>query len=192
MKTKLTIAGLILALFLLAWYGERRKKTQRTPEGTVYIFMETAEKMSNFVWRTREGKEYLLSFRKIDPGTGEHVRSLRAFYRPAEIEDPTILFKDKEYGKLAFSIFSLYKFGGFSIKETRKKKNEVEVRVQFKTEPGFGVSRNIRNLGGGKEEKKGPSLIPFYLQKEDGKWYIIDIGGREGRFIGIKYRYSYP
>jgi len=187
---------IVLLLILAAAVGFRHYKNkiessvQKDPVQTVNAFMETAEKLSGLIWDESEKKVLLSEMKKWSKASKkEGERGLPESFKKYDIEDSTKMFKDRGLGKTALSTFCLFRFSSFTVGEAEITPTSAKVKVKFMPDDFLGFGKTIKKLGVPEQEKrKAPSVIPFHLKKYGFKWYIVDIGGLEGKLIRASYR----
>ncbi|HIE43409.1 MAG TPA: hypothetical protein EYP78_01255 [Candidatus Omnitrophica bacterium] len=188
------VGGIVFAIWFS--YSSSVKNSQRgpqgTPEKTVSNFMLRAEKMSNLIWKQEEREKVrnlLREWQNVKEEDTEKQKEIAEKLEALGIEDPTPLFKDENYAKIAFGVFCLFKFGNYKVEEPKINKNSAQVEVSFSPVDFLGLKATLEGLTGKKSpQRKEPSQILFHLEKRFHKWYITEIGGEEGRLINASYR----
>lgn len=184
---------IVIAVVLVVWgrhsssVKNAKEGPQGTPEKTVLNFMAAAEKMSNLIWEEEENakvKELLNEWKNVDAEDKEKHKQMQERFKAIGIENPAPFFKDENYAKTAFGVFCLFDFGDYEIDEAQIENNKATLNILFAPEDFMGLKSAV----GGLMDKKPPhrtvpSQIPFYLEKKFYRWYITEIGGKEGELI---------
>lgn len=184
---------IVIGIALVIWFQyssavkNAKQGSQGTPEKAVLNFMSAAEKMSDLIWKEEkntEVKKLLSEWKNVDAKDEEKHKKMMERFKAIGLEDPAPFFKDEDYAKTAFGVFSLFEFGDYEIEDTKVENNKATLQVLFNPADFMGLKSTVGELMDKKpSQKTAPSHIPFYLEKKFHRWYITGIGGEEGRLI---------
>lgn len=170
-----------------------KKSVQGEPARTVKAFMDVTVKMSNLIWKEEERSTVLKDLKEWQKATEEgKKKEIPESFKKYGIEDPARFFKKEKYGKSSLSILALYEYQSYSVGEPKVDGNKAEVGMTFLSSDFMGLGKAVSNLAGKQvmQPRKEPLTIPFYLEQHRYKWYIVDIGGKEGELIRASHRMS--
>jgi len=182
---------IVIALVIWGRYSSSVKNAkegpQGTPEKTVANFMSAAEKMSNLIWEEEENtkvKELLSEWKNVDAEDKGKHKQMQEKFKAIGIENPAPFFKDEKYAKTAFGVFCLFDFGDYEINEASIENNKATLNILFAPADFMGLKSSVGKMMTQKpSQKPAPSQIPFYLERKFYRWYITEIGGKEGELI---------
>ncbi|MEA1995173.1 MAG: hypothetical protein U9N18_03345 [Campylobacterota bacterium] len=168
-----------------------KNSVQGEPARTVKAFMGTVVKMSNLIWKEEERNIVLKDLKAWSRATEEgKKKEIPESFKKYGIDNPARFFKKEKYGKSALSVLVLYEYKSYSVDELKVDGNKAEVGMTFLSSDFMGLGKAVSNLAGKQvmQHRKKPLTIPFYLEQHRYKWYIVDIGGKEGDLIRASHR----
>jgi len=192
------LIGIIFGVwFKYSSYAKKAKKgVQGKPEKTVERFLKISESWSNVLWKEKERKKIreikalMKEMKEVKKEDKEKINKIKEDLASFGLQDPSYLFKNKNYGLSALNAFALYEFGGYKVGKTKEtEKNKGEVEVEFYATDFMGLGSLTEKLTNKKQKRGATENIYFHLEKKRYKWYIVKIGGKTGSLIDAVYRY---
>ena len=185
---KLIFLLVVLAIIVFGWwkYANDLKAVRNGPQGepdrAVTFFFDNVKKLSDLIWKEGAREKAGADIRKAKSGTPEEQEKATAeLYQKYGIEDISVLFTEKRFGKAVVGIFSLYEFGTYSIGEATAEGNKATVEAVLAPVDFMGLEKTFSRLSSAAPQSKlQPITIPFTLEKKNHRWYIVDVGGRAG------------
>ena len=178
----------VLAIIGFGWwkYSGNLKAVRNGPQGeparVVTFFFDNIKKLSDLIWKEGAREKAGEEVKKAKSGTPEEQEKATAeLYQKYGIEDISVLFAEKRFGKAAAGIFSLYEFGTYSIGGANVEGNKATVEAVLAPVDFMGLEKAFSRLSSAAPQSKlQPITIPFTLEKKNRRWYIVDVGGRAG------------
>jgi len=192
------IVGIISGVwFKYSSYVKKAKEgVQGKPERTVVKFLEISENWSNILWKEKERKKIMKikalmkEMKEVNKEDKEKINKIKEELASFGLEDPSYLFKNKNYGMSALNTFALYEFGGYKVGKTEEiEKNKAGVEVEFYALDFIGLGSLAEKLTNKKQRRGATENIYFHLEKKRYKWYIVKIEGQIGSLIDAVYNY---
>jgi len=178
----------VLAIIGFGWwkYSADLRAVRNGPQGeparAVTFFFDNVKKLSDLIWKEGAREKAEADIKRAKSGTPEEQEKATAeLYQKYGIEDISVLFAEKRFGKAVVGIFSLYKFGTYSIGGANVEGNKATVEVVLAPVDFMGLEKTFSRLSSAPPQSKlQPITIPFALEKKNHRWCIVDVGGRAG------------
>jgi len=190
---------IILGIVAGVWWKHTSyvKRVKKSAQGesarTVKAFMDTVVKMSDLIWKEEERSTVLKDLKEWKKTTDEgKKKEIPESFKKYGIDNPARFFKKEKYGKSALSILALYEYKSYSVGEPKVDGNKAEVTMTFLSIDFMGLGKAVSSLAGKQvmQHRKEPITIPFSLEQHRYKWYIVNIGGKEGDLIRLSNKMS--
>ncbi len=192
---------ILLGIIFGGWFKysqyvkEAKRGVQGTPERAVEEFLKISQKWSNILWKEEERekikrmKSLMKQMREVKEEDKKKLNEIKEQLASLGLQDPSFLFKNKNYGMSALNTFALYEFGWYKVGRAKEvDKNKAELYVEFYARDFLGLGSLAERLTGKQQKRGAKEHIPFHLQRRRYKWYIVDIGSQVGSLIDAVYK----